>query len=421
MVENKLTQERVGKLLDSLYNLGLKSKLQLAIDHTLEIGLHDEVVTLNPALQTLAFELTGQAISDRIAMDFAEELLKQFRVIAEDEAHHGRRSRHKVAGDGPRSRRESNDAGGHNDECKSSPDPTAHPSRKPYPPQTAEEVFNDLSGFLAKNRSPFRFDSKVLQDMAEKVAAKGREIQEGLGLSDKQLLGLAAVSLYDIVFLCDDSGSMEIGQRIATLIRTLQSVADWATRLEPTGISLRFLNYQNDCNGKFDRLTDLTKIKDMCHLVKPGGGTELGAVIQRKIINRRILEAAQVGTEGLKKPLIVAIITDGEPTDDDRNCFRNTIISCKENKQLALLGEGSTIFILFQVGNSLKAKEYIEEIAEHEDVRDMLYCSSTPLDGVVDALSKALPANGTEHANKYKVYMLDEFIKAIQGEMNDEI
>lgn len=66
------------------------------------------------------------------------------------------------------------------------------------------EVLNDLKTFVAKNRSPFQFKGKALEDMANAVAAKGRDIQESLGLSDDQLLGLAAVSLYDIVFLCGE-------------------------------------------------------------------------------------------------------------------------------------------------------------------------------------------------------------------------
>lgn len=102
---------------------------------------------------------------------------------------------------------------------------------------------------------------------------------------------------------------MKIGERIPTLVKTLQGVADWATRLEPKGISLRFLNYQQDGDGQFDNLSSLREIKDMCHRVKFDGGTELGGVLQQKIVGRRILESERVG---LDKPLIVAIITDGE-------------------------------------------------------------------------------------------------------------
>ncbi len=102
---------------------------------------------------------------------------------------------------------------------------------------------------------------------------------------------------------------MEAGDRKPALIRTLQSVADWATRLEPKGISIRFLNHTGDGDGSFDNLTHLKDIKDVCHKVKFEGDTYLGGMLRKKILNRRIMEAERVG---LTRPLIVAVITDGE-------------------------------------------------------------------------------------------------------------
>lgn len=57
---------------------------------------------------------------------------------------------------------------------------------------------------VTKLKSPFQFKDEVLKKMANTVAAKGRDIQESLDLTDPQLLGLAAVSLYDIMFLCGE-------------------------------------------------------------------------------------------------------------------------------------------------------------------------------------------------------------------------
>lgn len=98
------------------------------------------------------------------------------------------------------------------------------------------------------------------------------------------------------------------GDRIRTLVKTLQSVADWATKLEPTGITLRFLNNINDEDGKFDNLVQLEQIEHVFRLVKFAGKTNLGEVTQKKIVDRRIPEEKQTA---LKKPLIVVIITDG--------------------------------------------------------------------------------------------------------------
>jgi hypothetical protein len=59
MVEHTLTQDRLDKLLDKLYSLGLKTKLKLAINLTLKIGLSNEDVPLSSELQTRAFKVTS--------------------------------------------------------------------------------------------------------------------------------------------------------------------------------------------------------------------------------------------------------------------------------------------------------------------------------------------------------------------------
>ncbi|KAJ6256898.1 hypothetical protein Dda_7781 [Drechslerella dactyloides] len=377
--QSVLTNDLVDKLLDRLYNLGLKSKLKLAINETLEIAFEDENIRLNSELQTRAFELSTEAISDRIALEFAEELVKQIRVVVEDES------------------------GGTSDFDESR-----------YSYDVPEST--DLRKLVTKNKSPFNFKSKVLEDMAVKVSADGAAIQKSLGLSPEQLVGLATVSLYDIVFLCDDSGSMQIGERIPTLLKTLQGVADWATKLEPTGISLRFLNYQRD--GNFDNLTTLDQIKDACHAVQPDGGTELCKALQRKILNRRILEKERIG---LEKPLIVAIITDGEPTDDDPNCFREALLKSKKE-----LGEDTTRYMIFQVGNTQESQRFMENIQDDPELEGLVYCSMESLDEMDSFLAKALlkKRRSKEQAhdpNTYKRYILDEFIKAVGAEWTNDL
>ncbi|KAF3925931.1 hypothetical protein ABW20_dc0105854 [Dactylellina cionopaga] len=354
MANGALTADRVDALLDKLYNMGLKTKLKLAINDTLEIAFGDENFQLSSELQTRAFELSLETISNRIALEFADELLKQIHVVAKDAAPNVASSQSPAA---------ATSTGGN------PPDQTTSGGTTHFH-QTPKEVYDDLSKFVAQNKSPFNFKDKELEEMAKAVAAKGESIKQNLGLNQEQLLGLAAVSLYEIVFLCDDSGSMDIGNRWSTLVKTLQSVADWATRLEPTGISLRFLNYDEDGDGDFDNLTDLEQIKDMCHL----------------------------------------------PTDDDPNCFRDALLRCKTE-----LDEGSTIFILFRVGNSPEAEEFMKSIENDTDLEGMVHCSIEALDELEVFLSKAVmgkrrrgpQAKPAHDPNTYKRHVLDEFIKAV--------
>src|SRR5271165_4716300 len=85
MTDNRLTPERMEKLIDKFWNLGLKVKLKAAIDNTLRIQLGSEDFKLEPELQNRAFELTSDEISTRVAVEFAEELLKQIKAVVESD------------------------------------------------------------------------------------------------------------------------------------------------------------------------------------------------------------------------------------------------------------------------------------------------------------------------------------------------
>lgn len=109
---------------------------------------------------------------------------------------------------------------------------------------------------------------------------------------------------------------MNFGNRRKTLSKTLQSVSFWATKIEPSGISLRFLNYTNDDNEQYDYLTDAKVIDERIMGVRPRGPTKLGTMLNSKVI-RPLKKRAEdflkrsEGSNGRIKPRIIIIITDG--------------------------------------------------------------------------------------------------------------
>lgn len=98
---------------------------------------------------------------------------------------------------------------------------------------------------------------------------------------------------------------MTTGNRIEVLEDTCQRVADIATFLQPQGISLRFLN----SSGNFDGLVHKEDIKKKVHSVQYDGVTQLGTMLQSKIIQPFIVD--KINTKNFTKPLITIIITDG--------------------------------------------------------------------------------------------------------------
>jgi hypothetical protein len=96
--------------------------------------------------------------------------------------------------------------------------------------------------------------------------------------------------------------------RIGTLKDVLRRVTEIATIIEPSGISIRFLNYRHD--SRFDNLTNMSFIKPKIDQVKFHGWTRLGSVLDEKIVQPMVMKKVEAGT--FTKPLIVVMITDGE-------------------------------------------------------------------------------------------------------------
>jgi len=125
-------------------------------------------------------------------------------------------------------------------------------------------------------------------------------------------LRINALSTVVNVF-ADDSTSMNIGNRIPALQQTIKCVSEIATILEPSGMSIRFLNSTQD--GNFNNLTNVNDIMQKVQMVDYNGYTLLGTQLRDKIVNPMIIQRAENNT--LKKPVIVAAITDGEVSLSD--------------------------------------------------------------------------------------------------------
>jgi hypothetical protein len=106
----------------------------------------------------------------------------------------------------------------------------------------------------------------------------------------------------------DDSYSMTQAKRRVALEDTLQHVAKFATKLEPSGISIRFLNFSQD--REFNNLNDVEDIMRKVRAVDFDGPTRLGQTLHFKIVGPMVFQKERRNT--FTKPIIVMVITDGE-------------------------------------------------------------------------------------------------------------
>ena len=125
---------------------------------------------------------------------------------------------------------------------------------------------------------------------------------------------------------------MQWYKRVESLKQTLTSVAKIAIALnEPEqngGISLRFINHQND--GQMNNITSVSEIEKAISKVQFSGGTALGTQLRRKVLEPFLVDRLERQKRKLDKPLLITIITDGEPNDEDKDELKETILWCKK-------------------------------------------------------------------------------------------
>lgn len=364
MTPDEIAGYAIDELMQKLSAGGLRAELARSLNGGLVL---QDFLELDPSIQTLAKKIAVEKFSKRLVVEFAQELQSQMRAAAEFEYDTG-----------------------HTQEAR-------------------RKQFQDhIDDFINQNLGPFPFDPVELQNLAEKAAKAAKQIQEEYNLEPEEVLHLAKIALYDIVILCDNSGSMKIAKRRPALAQTLTSIAHWATQLEPRGIRIRFLNSDDDDSGRFDNLADLPEIEDRVNEAKLHGPTRLGTMLSKKIV-KPMLEKIENGAAD-SRPLIAVVITDGEPTKEDEFTLKETIINCKTSAQLQQYGNAATIFIVCQVGDSERAKAFLSDLENDPDVGGMLYRPGGSLDEIIEKLEDG------RDKNAYKRHMLRVFLSAVDGQ-----
>lgn len=188
---------------------------------------------------------------------------------------------------------------------------------------------------------------------------------------------LSRLGLYDVILYIDDSGSMafeENGERIDDLKLILSRVAFAATRFDQDGISVRFMNTKLP-DGVGDNLTTEDQINRMMSQVKFSGLTPMGRELRKKVVDDIVLRQARQG--GLKKPVLVITVTDGQPAGDDSpNAVFETVRYAVSEVQRATGSPNGIAFQFAQVGNDTKAREFLGKLDTDATVGSMVDCTS---------------------------------------------
>jgi hypothetical protein len=184
---------------------------------------------------------------------------------------------------------------------------------------------------------------------------------------------LATLALYDIVIFADDSGSMvfeEGGERINDLKVILGRVAEVGTLFDDDGIIIRFMNSNVEGNG----IRDSVSAANLVQQVQFNGLTPLGTQLDAKVIRPFLAQGVQ--SRSLQKPILVIVITDGEPTGEPPGTVSNVIKNAKNLVGNSQYGPGAVAFEFAQVGKDQKAQQFLGTLDRDPAIGKMVDATS---------------------------------------------
>lgn len=218
-----------------------------------------------------------------------------------------------------------------------------------YPPQA-------LSGLAS------RLDSRV----------NFRELAARWNMPVELALDLAALALYDIVIVADDSGSMafeENGERIEDLKMIAQKVSEVATMFDDDGILVRFMN--SDVQGNSVRSP--ADVQSLLSQVQYSGLTPLATSLSSKVLAPIVFSLASSGQ--LAKPVLIITITDGEPTDNPKDMVVQ-VVRDAQHRLAAQYGPKAVAFEFCQVGKDQRAQAFLARLDTDPQVGGSIDCTS---------------------------------------------
>lgn len=241
------------------------------------------------------------------------------------------------------------------------------------PQNQMQNYINNLTKAVQENRLQAFYSPQRIQQIAASIGSKIEYVSQNWHIPMEIANDLVRLALYDIVIFADDSGSMsfeENGERIDDLKLIINRTAFIAGMFDDDGIQVRFMN--SDIRG--DGLRSERDVLNLISQVHFRGLTPLGTSLLQKVIHPMVLGPAK--SNQLKKPVLIIVITDGQPAGEPPNTVTNAIIQAKNELSRTNYGPGSIAFQFAQVGNDIKARDFLAKLDTDPMVGKMIDCTS---------------------------------------------
>lgn len=172
----------------------------------------------------------------------------------------------------------------------------------------------------------------------------------------------------------------EEGSRIDDLKLILTRVVNVATMFDDDGISVRFMNDQKPsappfAHGELDGIKTQQQVDYLLSKVSFNGLTPLGTQLNAKVLEPLVLSKARSGT--LYKPVLIITVTDGQPAGEALGTLQNAISSASIELSRTRYGSGALSLQIAQVGNDVKATQFLKTLDNDPQVGRLIDCTSS--------------------------------------------
>ncbi|VVT45686.1 uncharacterized protein SAPINGB_P000840 [Magnusiomyces paraingens] len=233
--------------------------------------------------------------------------------------------------------------------------------------------YNSLMKAVQENRLQAFYSPQRIQQIAGSIGNKIDQVSQYWKIPMEIALDLVRLALYDIIIYADDSGSMsfeENGERIDDLKLIISRAAYIASLFDDDGIEVRFMNNSTEGNG----LRSEQEVLNLVSRVQFRGLTPLGTNLERKVLTPLVIGPAR--NRALKKPVLVITVTDGTPAGESPSTLTNVIAQAKNELSRTQYGPGALGLQFAQVGNDIRAREFLAKLDVDPIVGGMVDCTS---------------------------------------------
>ncbi|CED85429.1 von Willebrand factor, type A [Phaffia rhodozyma] len=246
------------------------------------------------------------------------------------------------------------------------------PGAVPLDPRVVEGI---LQACVVEQHIEAFYPPGSLGPIANRIAGNGAidHLASTWRMPKELAMDLLKLSLFDVILLVDDSGSMafeEGGERIDDLKLILSRVAHASSLFDTDGIQVRFLN----SNVEGNNITSEQGATQLLSQIRYSGLTPLGTSLDKKILQPLVLGPARAGR--LEKPVLIIVITDGTPAGEPKDMVFRVITNASNELKRTRYGSDAISFQFAQVGNDLKAQAFLGELDVDPAVGDLVDCTS---------------------------------------------